>query len=212
MIESSRRLLLLIGVVGLAFGVSGCSSELDPTDPNDAYIMFRDAMMAGDAEAVWGRLDPQTHEYFEHSHSHLQEMGETIERYLPQADHRLAKRQSGVILLREVDDGKSLFLRVFQPDQLPKEEAFVLGSNVRELALAEDQKTAKVITRSGQEFFLTKGRDGQWYVMLLESSKELNAAMAWVEANKTALGQTVDDLIAEERTRREKVIAELMNL
>ena len=36
---------------------------------------------------------------------------------------------------------------------------------------------AKVVTRGGQEFYMTKGDDEQWYVMLLKSSNELQQSM-----------------------------------
>ncbi len=190
---------------------TGCSGELDPTSPADGYLMFRNAMMAGDGEAVWARLDARTHEYFNASYTELTEMGETIERYLPQSDHRLAKRQSGVMLTEEVSDGKTFFLRIFTPEKLPEDEAYELGSRVDEVEVSEDGTFAKVVTRGGQEFYMTKGDDEQWYVMLLKSSNELQQSMAWLEQNKTALRQTVDDLIAEERARREAIIADLMN-
>ena len=48
-------------------------------------------MLDGDAEAVWGRVDEQTHTYFAQSYEKLERMGEAIERYLPQSDHRLAQ-------------------------------------------------------------------------------------------------------------------------
>lgn len=214
--ETSRSLTrwlaapLMASCVCLMVTQLGCSDELDPTAPGDAYLMFRDAMWAGDAEAVWARTDPETHAYFQQSYEDLTEMSETIERYLPQADHRLAKRQAGVILLREAEDGKGLFLKIFQPEKLPKDEAYKLGSDVAEVEVAEDESFAKIKTRGGREYYLTKGDDEQWYVMLHKSAKELGESMAWLESNKTALSQTVDDLIAEERKKREAIIAELM--
>lgn len=210
--ESSYfRTLVCVGMLACVLSAWGCSSELDPQDPGDAYLMFRDALFSGESDKVWGRLDADTHQYFELSYTELEGMGATIERYLPQADHRLAKSQSGVKLLNEVSDGKTLFIRVLTPDKLPKEEAFKLGSEIAELSLNEDETLAKVVTKGGQTFFLSSNKsDGQWYVMFLKSSEELGNAMKWVEANKVALGQTVDDLIAEERGEREKIISELM--
>lgn len=195
-------------MVGL---LAGCSDELDPTNPGDAYLMFRDALFEGDSDKVWQRLDSQTHEYFQQSYVELEEMSKTIERYLPQSDHRLAKSQSGAKLLNEVSDGKTLFIRVFTPKELPNEEAYRLGSDIAEISLSEDESFAKVVTRSNQTFYLSHSKqDDQWYVMFLKSSEELKKAMGWVESNKLALSQTVDDLIAEERTEREKIIGELM--
>ena len=204
---SSMRAMLAFA---LLISLPSCSSELDPTDPADAYLLFRNAMIAGDGETVWNRLDTRTHEYFEASHTELEEMAESIERYLPQADHRLARRQSGVILLDDVTDGKSFFLEIFTPQELPQGEAYDLGTRVEEIETTEDGAFAKVITRGGQQFYMVRGDDEQWRVMLLKSSEELKTSMAWLDQNKSALRQTVDDLIAEERQRRETVIAELM--
>lgn len=203
-----KKVVLLCAMVGL---LAGCSDELDPTNPGDAYLMFRDALFEGDSDKVWQRLDSQTHEYFQQSYVELEEMSKTIERYLPQSDHRLAKSQSGAKLLNEVSDGKTLFIRVFTPKELPNEEAYRLGSDIAEISLSEDESFAKVVTRSNQTFYLSHSKqDDQWYVMFLKSSEELKKAMGWVESNKLALSQTVDDLIAEERTEREKIIGELM--
>ena len=71
-----------MGLLGLvALFSTGCSSELDPTEPEDAYLMFRDALFAGNEEAVWGRLDPSTKEFFETSHAELQEMDAEIDMF-----------------------------------------------------------------------------------------------------------------------------------
>ena len=192
---------------------SGCSGELDPRDPSDAYLMFRDALGEGDSQKVWARVDEHTRAYFERSYLDLQDMGDSIERYLPQSDHRLARSQSGVKLLDEVSDGRTLFLRVLTPEALPlQEDEYKLGSDIAELSLNEEETRAKVVTKGGQTFLLTRDpSDEQWYVMFTRSSTELLSAMRWVEDNKLALSQTVDDLIAEERAKREQVISELMH-
>lgn len=200
--------VVLLGLAGVVF--SGCSSELDPTEPEDAYLVFRNALFEGNEEAVWGRLDPGTKEFFETSYNELIEMDAEIEKYLPQADHRLARRQSGAILLRDVKDGKGLFLHLMTLDKFEHDDAIELGSRVDTVAVSEDQKSSKVTTRGGQEFYMTKGKNGQWYVMFYKSSEELQKSMAWVEANKVALRQTVDDLIAEEQKKREEIVAELI--
>ena len=196
-------------IAALCVGCAACSSELDPTSPEDAYLMFRDAMFAGDAEAVWGRVDPTTKEYFDKSYSDLSGMSVDIERYLPQADHRIAKRQSGVVLVRDAQDGHDLFLKVFTPSGLPKDEAYLLGSEVDEIKVNEEETFAEVVTRGGPSFYLGRSpKNEQWYVMLVDTDA-LKKSMAWLPSNQSALRQTVDDLIAEERAEREKIIAEL---
>jgi hypothetical protein len=211
------RLLSCVGMIALLMA-TGCSDELDPTEAGDAYLMFRDALWSGSAEQVWSLSDEQTHTYFQERYEELVGMDDTIDRYLPLADHRLARRQSGAVLIKEIKDGKGLFLKVFTPDKLPKEDAFRLGLDVEELAVAEDDQNAKVVTRGKQIFYLVKqkgskkGERARWYVKLVQSSEAVPGAFVWLEGNRTALQQTVDDLIAEERQQREAIIAELMNL
>jgi hypothetical protein len=211
------RLLSCVGMIALLMA-TGCSDELDPTEAGDAYLMFRDALWSGSAEQVWSLSDEQTHTYFQERYEELVGMDDTIDRYLPLADHRLARRQSGAVLIKEIKDGKGLFLKVFTPDKLPKEDAFRLGLDVEELAVAEDDQNAKVVTRGKQVFYLVKqkgskkGERARWYVKLVQSSEAVPGAFVWLEGNRTALQQTVDDLIAEERQQREAIIAELMNL
>lgn len=210
------RLSFLALCVGLA--VAGCSEELDPSEAGDAYLIFRDALWADDADKVWAMCDEETHKYFQERYEDLVAMDETIERYLPLADHRLARRQSGAVLVKEIKDGKGLFLKVFSPKGLPKDQAHKLGTDVLELAVAEDDKSARVVTRGKQTFYLVreapakKGEVGQWRVKLVQSSEAVPGAFAWLESNKMALQQTVDDLIAEEQQQREGIIAELMGL
>lgn len=168
-------------------------------------------MFKGDAKGVWARSDKKTHEYFQKRYERLVEMEKDIKRYLPQADHRIAQRQSGTVMLRDVKSGESLFMKVFEPAKLPKDEAFKLGSDIEAINMSEDKKLAKIITKSKQEYVLTKNeQDKQWYVMLSESVKAVDNKMKWVDQNNSALKQTVDDLIAEERKKRELIISELM--
>jgi hypothetical protein len=204
------RAWAMIAILGL---LAGCASELDPTEPEGAYYLFRDAMLQGDGEEVWKRTDAETHRYFQERYEDLVDMEETIEKFLPQTDHRIARKQSGAILLDEVDDGRELFLKIFTPENIPDDQAIRIGSDIDELILAEDESAAKVVTRAGQEYVLTRDEESEkWRVMLVRSSESIEESMGWVGQNESALQQTVEDLIAEERDKREAIIAELMNL
>lgn len=199
-------------VLLLSSSLIGCKSELDPARADDAYVLFRDALFAGDAEGVWLRSDKATHDHFQHRYTQLVQMDNLIESYLPQTDHRLARRQSGVELVDSVSDGHSLFLRVFDISNFPQDDAILFGSEVGEIQMSEDGNSAAIITRGEQQFMMVKAGDGQWYVSLLESGEVLSGAFAWLDKNEAALEQTVEDLIAEERKKREAIIAELMNI
>lgn len=203
----SRALLLTLV---LLFATS-CRGELDPERPEDAYLMFRDALFAGDADALWNRTDEETRAFFDEHYTRLVEMNRLIERYLPQTDHQLARAQSGVEILAEIDSGESLFLGVFSPQDLPDDQAITFGSTVREIRVSEEGDTAVILTRGGQEFFMTR-QENEWFVNLVRSEDFLVSAFDWIQRNESALEQTVEDLIAQEQRVREGIIAELMGI
>src|SRR5690606_27535771 len=95
----------------------GCAENLDPKDPEGAYNLYVNALWAKDAKTVWKRVAPTTHEYFDQKYKTLQDMDETIGRYLPPTDHKIAREQAGSILTSKVKDGEGLFLEVFQPSR-----------------------------------------------------------------------------------------------
>ncbi|MEM1347584.1 MAG: hypothetical protein AAGI01_03445 [Myxococcota bacterium] len=203
-------------VLGVMCAV-GCADDKDPRTPEGAYLLFRDALLSENADMLWERCDKETHAYFQGRYEALVRMDATIEEYLPQADHRIARRQSGVVLLDEVKNGRALFDKIFEPAKLPKDQAHMLGSEIKEVRVAEDSATAKVVTRGEQKYILVAQEVGeektkQWFVKLVQSTAAVKVSMKWLDDNESALTQTVDDLIAEERERRETVIAELMNL
>lgn len=201
--------LALLMMLGWA---AGCSSELDPSKPDGAYHLFRDALLAGDAEGVWKNSDAATHLYFQDRYEHLSDMDETIAQFLPQTDHRIARQQSGAVLLDEVKDGKGLFLKIFQSEGFA-DEAIRIGSDIDELKVNKEGTTARVVTRAEQIYLLGKdGESERWHIMLMDSeiSKSVEDSMDWLGHNESALQQTVEDLVAEQREQREAIIAELM--
>lgn len=202
--------LLLAGFL-LSFGAA-CSGELDPGDPKDAYDLFRHAFFAGDGEAVWERLDDQTRDYFDDRYDRLEGMNNLIERYLPHTDHQIARSQSGAELVSQLDSGRDLLIRILEPVDFPDDEAVRFGSEVEQLQMAEDRQSAIAVTRGGQQFGLVLQDDDLWYVNLVDSDELLEHALNWLHQNEDALGQTVEDLIEEERRLRERIISELMDL
>lgn len=201
---------LVVLVISLA--TTGCSENLDPHDPEGAYNLYRDALLANDAEGVWARLDPTTRQYFQEQYETLVEMDEMIERYLPATDHKIARRQAGSVLTDRVTDGKGLFLELFQPQNLELEPGHRVGMTVDEIKIDEDETAAVLTTLGNDTLYLSRGEDQQWYVMLVRSSTLVGERMKWLAENRTALQQTVEDLIDEERQKREAIIAELMRL
>lgn len=214
LLKNRPHLPLVLIFMALFSGVfsTACSGELDPARPEDSYRLFRDALFSGDGQGLWERTDDQTRAYFDAHFERLETMNELIESFLPLTDHQLARQQSGVELLEKVDSGQELFLHIFSPAEFPKDPAVEFGSQVQEIQMAEDGKSALIVTRGGQEFILTLQSDELWYINLAESGPVLDQAFQWLTDNQAALEQTVEDLIAEERQVREQIIAELMGL
>lgn len=212
MAQTLPRLLRFVLAGMLCIALSSCDENIDPTDPEGAYNLYIKAMFNADAEGVWARLAPSTREYFQTQYEVLVEMDETIRRYLPATDHKIARQQAGSILTEETKDGKGLFLKVFQPGSLKVDEGHVVGSAVDEIKINEDETAAELKTLGGDTIYLAKGENEEWFVMLVRSSTKVTDRMKWLEQNQSALQQTVEDLIAEERKNREAIIAELMKL
>ena len=204
----ARILMVLLLVVA----PSACGEKVDPTDPEGAYNLYLKSLWGGDAEGVWERLAPSSHEFFQKQYEVLVEMDEMIEKYLPATDHRIAREQAGSILTEQVTDGKSLFLAIFKPSQIKFEEGHRVGASVDTIRINEDETAAELKTLGGDVLYLTKGTDEQWYVMLVRSSSAVEERLKWLEQNESALQQTVEDLIDEERKKREAIIAELMKM
>lgn len=190
----------------------GCADNVDPKDPEGAYNLYVNALWAKDANAVWARTAPTTHQYFQDKYETLVKMDETITRYLPPTDHKIAREQAGSILTSKVKDGKGLFLEVFRPDRLQLAQKHKVGRIVDQIRINEDDTAAELKTLGGDTFYLTKGENEEWFVMLVRSSEAVDKQMNWLSSNESALNQTIEDLIDEERKKREAVIAELMKL
>ena len=191
--------------------MAGCSGEPDPSNPDDAYEMFRDALFDGNSQKMWQRASDETHHYFDDRYQRLVEMDELIERYLPQTDHQIARTQSGAELLDEIDSGEQLFVEMIEPGDFSDDAAVRLGSDLTELQMSEDGDSAVAVTRGEQEFVLVMQDDDEWYVNLVESGDFLDDTFQWLLQNEDALEQTVEDLIEEERQAREEIIADLMD-
>ncbi len=202
-------LLLLLCLLLSIGALTACSGELDPQDPEEAYELFRTALFEGDPQGVWQRSDDQTRDYFEDRYRALVEMDELIERYLPATDHQLARAQSGAELTDHIDDGHQLFVHLFDGASMAQEEAIRFGSNAAQVQMAEDGETARLITRSDQQFDLIR-HDEEWYINFIDSDAFDDRAMAWLDSNEEALTQTVEDLIDDERREREAIITDLL--
>ncbi len=197
----------------------GCGEKLDTTDPEGTYNLYRDALFEGNAEKVYALLAPGSIKYFEDEYLRLQRMDKTIARYLPITDHKLARRQAGSILTDEVKDGRTLFLKVFKPASMKlskssrwNQSPFEVGAIVEEIQVSEDGNVAKLTTKARQEYRFQKNKTGEWKLQLVQSAQAFQEAMGWMAANESALQQTIDDLIEEETTDRESIIADLMGL
>lgn len=209
MVNSHVNALLV--ALFVSFVVTGCSDKLDPSDPEGAYNLFKTAMLAGDKETMWNHMAPSSQKFFDAQLERLKGMDEKIGRYLPPTDHKLARTQAGSILTEEMTTGRQLFEKVVTPNNLPKDEKYLVGLAVEEINISEDEKTAAIMTRGKQKVLLQYDEKGEkWDVMFVESFEPLKDAMKWLDQNESALDSTIDDLLSEERRKREAILAELM--
>ncbi len=214
MCDAMRSAALLVTCVlfTAAFGSAGCGGELAPTEPDEAYLLYRKAMLEGDVEAMWKRSAESTRRYFEERYEMLHDMDRKIREYLPQSDHKLARKQTGTELLDDIDGPRGLFERIVAPEEMAVDQARRLGSQVGEIRVSKDQRRAEVETRAGRTYRLVKQEDDEWYVALAESLEALDESFQWLERNEQALTETINDLREEEREEREEIIAELMDV
>lgn len=210
--DRSKFLVLTLILIVVAAALGACNGELDPTQPEDAYSLFRQALFEGDAQVAWERTDEDSRDYFQERYDKLQEMNDLIERYLPHTDHAIARGQSGAELLEELDSGQDLFALVFEPAEFVDDDGVKFGAEAREIQMSETGDTAVVVTRGGQEFVLVQQDDELWFINLVESGDFLDQSFQWLTNNEEALEQTVQDLIEEERRNREQIISQLMDV
>lgn len=197
----------------------GCSEKLDTTDPEGTYNLYRNALFEGSAEKVYGLLAPGSIKYFDDEFLRLKRMDATITRYLPITDHKLARRQAGSILTDEVTDGHTLFLKIFQPASMKlskssrwNQSPFEVGAIVEQIQVSEDGMAAKLTTKAKEEYRFEKNEKEEWKLQLVQSAQAFQQATEWMAGNENALQQTIDDLIEEDTTNRESIIADLMGL
>lgn len=205
---TARGKIVVLMLVWLG-GLAGCQGEMLPTEPDGAYLLFRQAVLSGDSKTAYEFLDHDTKALFDERVVALNDMQDRIDRFLPQVDQRLARQQTGVVLLKKnkLDSGNALFLMLFTPDKLEVTPEIEVGSEISDLEVSEDGKEAILVTYSGQQYRLvlegTEWRVSSWAALAAKRTQ-------WILDNRTALEQTVQDLIAEEKEEVDRVIAFLI--
>ena len=187
-------------------GLCGCADDLDPRQPQGAYLIFRQALFTQDAETAWSYLDAGTQAVFEDRAKALDDMSEDIVRFLPQVDQRLARKQTGAELLKakQITDGKALFILLFTPAAVPVTPEIEVGTQISSVEVNDAEDEAIIVTESGQQYRLVVEEDGVWRV---SSWRDLAVERTkWILDNQTALTQTVQDLIAEEKEEVDRII------
>jgi len=214
-----------------------CSKELLPTEPEGAYMLWREAFIGpqceGEKEAVeacrekrediiYDFLDKETHKVFDERVEVLKSMQDEIQRFLPQVDQKLAREQTGVVLLdmHGIEDGRGLFKALFKIENLKMTPEIEVGTEVSEVEINEEGTEAAIVVYAveepvnpgdeavGQQFLLRKEEEGLWRItswrqMSIERTK-------WILDNRSALEQTVQDLINEEKAEVDVVIKYLL--
>lgn len=205
-----RSLVALWVLWGAAVSVAGCQEEYLPSEPDGAYMLWRQALLSGDIEGVYDLLDEDTHADLDERVGVMREMSEDILRYLPQVDQKLARQQTGVVLLNKhnIETGADLFKVLFKPDKLEVTPSIEVGTEISELTLNEAGDEAVIVVYSSQQFLMRKNQEGQWRVsswktLCLERTQ-------WILDNRDALEQTVQDLINEEKEEVDAAIKFLL--
>ncbi len=190
--------------------LSACADELLPQEPDGAYLLWRQALISGDADGVYDLLDKDTKAIFDERVAVFDTMSDDIVRYLPQVDQKLARQQTGVVLQldKEIQDGRALFKAIFDPGKLEVTPGLEVGTEISDLTINETGNEAAVVVYSGQQFVLRKEEDGIWR---MASWRALSIERTqWILDNRDALEQTVQDLINEEKEETDAIIKFLL--
>jgi hypothetical protein len=145
---------------------AACSSELDPKDPEGAYLMFREALLNGDEEALWEALSESTKQLFSDGYQDLLDLDVAIDQLAPE-DRTIARERTAARLLSRVDGPKSLFLMIVRLENVAGEDRFRYGSAVDEVNVDEEAGEATVVTEAGTQIELVRQEDGIWRVRSL---------------------------------------------
>ncbi len=195
----------------IALSAISCAEELLPTEPEGAYLIWRQALLEGNADVAYDHLDEQTRAVFEERVEVLNVMSEDILRYLPRTDQRLARQQTGAVLLKEkgIEDGRGLFKVLFKPEAMKVTPEIEVGTEVSSVEINETGDEAAIVVYAGQQFLLRKEEDGIWRIT---SWRTLSLERTqWILDNRDALEQTVQDLINEEKEEMDAVIKYLLD-
>jgi hypothetical protein len=194
----------------LSLVLVSCSEEVVETEPEGAYIIWRQALFDGDEGRVYEQLDAQTKRVFQERFERLLLMSQDIQRYLPQADQKLAREQTGVVMLSRhgIKDGEGLFRALVELDKLEVSPEIEVGTEVSEVEINESGTEAAVVVYAGQQFVLRKEEEGRWRIA---SWHQLcSERTQWILDNSQVLEQTVQDLINEEKEETDAVIKYLL--
>ncbi|MEO1273331.1 MAG: hypothetical protein AAFX99_35045, partial [Myxococcota bacterium] len=196
----------------------GCQGELKPEEPDGAYLLFRQALLDQDTDTIYSFLNNKTKTVFDTRTVVLKDMSTKIDRFLPQVDQKLARSQTGVVLLKKHDikDGKALFKHLFQSKAIEVTEGLQVGSGIRFPGgveyLDEDKTQAVIVTWANDQYYLVLEEEGEdkkiWRVASWLEDAE--AKTQWIVTNQKNLDQTIQDLISEEKEEIDTVIKYLL--
>lgn len=151
----------------LAFAacVAACGSDAAVTEPEGGLDAFVVALASGNTELVYQRLSADTHLVCEQALEAWRQTAEAIE-LLQASDQTDARAATGVEALERIDSPTRLFEAMTDLTALPvlsDSNRYTSGLKPRD-TVAVAANTVIVVTRSGQEFEMVVGDDGQWRV------------------------------------------------
>lgn len=194
---------------------AGCSTKPTRSSPEGAYRLFRKALFERDKRAAWDLLDAESRDFFGQKYRKLESMRRQIRDYLPPTDRKLALKKTGAVLANKLDGPRGLFKKTFRPNKITDDRAHRLGADIEAVELirgsgqagkdGERIVGAKIETRGGTSYSLTKNKKDQWAIDLL-ASVPLEQRFEWVRANRKALDRLVKKRKEKQRQIREGFI------
>ena len=201
-----RAIPLVFAVVLTLSSAMSCSEdEAVPTEPAGAFLLFNQALAERDNEVVWELLDAPTKALFEEYYQKLQAADLIIERYFDPVDRAPAREKAGLGILNEIEDGRGLFLFLFDSEVIAYDKDQEVGADIEELHLNEDENRATILTNSGERYELVLEDDQHWRISSFREM--LKKKLYPIHVSLEALKEYAKEAIEKEEERRSQLLA-----
>lgn len=198
------RKILCTGALLAAVAAAACGSEPGPTEPEGAYLAFRQALLSGRPPELWSWISEDTKQIYRDALVDLDALSESV-RLLSPADRAVAYERTAVRLADVVDSGEELFDELIRLENLVGDDRYAMGTEIEEIQVTESEERATVTTVAGQTFELVREEDGIWRVSSLQG-------FAREQLENIAESVTAVDILAAESAYMRRSHAEIVRL